>query len=411
MIGEVTEDKRQMDKLITETAIPAMLNLAIVPLVSAVETMWIGRMGDALSLAGQSAASTAFLTCFYLLSFLPTIAAPMVAAAYGAKKHNEVRKKVSETLSLCNILGLFGMILLASKPGWILQLVLKPDAPAMKVAVPYLRLRAMSMIPSLISATSFAAFRGTLDTKTPLVISSVANLLKLLLDPLFILKSPLKAAGATLATFFAESFASLVNFRVLSKRNMIDRSLAFKLPTNEVVAPLLTGGTIMMVRQIAINICTLATSRYTQSIDKNGIAAAAFGIVTQIYTIGFVVHVAMQGAAAAIIPVKLAQNGKQKAQRMADRLFLWSVATGCALGLLQAIMLPYLIPLFTTLPEIQEAVKVPALISCILHVVNGPRFVGEGQMMGLGSFRDLPLSHVSALYYWWALCDHPWVKL
>jgi len=106
MIGEVTEEKRQMDKLIIETAIPAMLNLAIVPLVSAVETMWIGRMGDALSLAGQSAASTAFLTCFYLLSFLPTIAAPMVAAAYGAKKNiTKFEKKLVKLFRYVIFLG------------------------------------------------------------------------------------------------------------------------------------------------------------------------------------------------------------------------------------------------------------------------------------------------------------------
>mmetsp|Transcript_25126 Transcript_25126/g.28957 ORF Transcript_25126/g.28957 Transcript_25126/m.28957 type:complete len:556 (-) Transcript_25126:48-1715(-) len=378
------------NQLILQTAVPAMMNLAIAPLVSSVETMWIGRMGDALALAGQSAASTAFLTCFYFLSFLPTIAAPMVASSFGAGKHDETRKKISETLSMCNILGLLGMLLMTLQPRFVLRMVLAADAPAMTVAIPYLRLRALSMIPALVTATGFAAFRGTLDTKTPLKISAGASVIKLLLDPLFIFKSPFLAAGATLATFCSEVFASIMNVVTLSKRNLIEFKLVSKPPARDVLVPLLTGGGVMAIRQIAINLCTIASSRYALGIGKDGgISAAAYGIVMQIYTIGFVVHVAMQGAAAAIIPSELAKSGDRKAQNVADRLFGWSMLTGLTLGLLQYFAVPHLIPLFTTLPAVQEAVRKPAVISAILHVVNGPRFVGEGQMIGLKSFREL----------------------
>ena len=45
------------DTLIVKTAIPSMINLAVVPLVNAVDTFWVGRMGIALALAGQAAAN------------------------------------------------------------------------------------------------------------------------------------------------------------------------------------------------------------------------------------------------------------------------------------------------------------------------------------------------------------------
>ena len=66
-----THNGRQpFDRLIVETALPAMGNLAIVPFVSSMETMWIGNAGDTASLAGQSAASSAYLTSFFLISLL-----------------------------------------------------------------------------------------------------------------------------------------------------------------------------------------------------------------------------------------------------------------------------------------------------------------------------------------------------
>lgn len=392
--GENESEKSEMstiDRLIVKTAAPAMLNLAIVPLVTTVETMWIGRMGDALALAGQSAASASFLTSFYLLSFLPNIAAPMVASLNGAGKYDEARTKVTETLSLCTFLGFFGTILLTTKPMWVLQLVLKHDSPALEVAIPYLRLQALSLIPHIITATSFAAFRGTLDTKTPLLVCIVSSIIKLLLDPLCIFKLGLGAAGAPISTFVSESLACVINFWFLWKRDLLDVTRVVKLPRWKALRPILAGGSIMLVRQITINICTLATSRSVQSLDQTGVSAAAFGILNQIYTIGFVVHVAMQGTAAAIIPSELARIGKRRAKSIANRLFSWSIVTGCTLGLVQSVVLPHLLKFFTPLMEVQNAIRAPAVIASLLHAVNGPRFVGEGEMMGLGNFRDLTL--------------------
>merc|ERR1712157_188930 len=199
------------------------------------------------------------------------------------------------------------------------------------------------------------------------------------------------AAGATIATLISETVASIVNFYLLWKRNLVDLRKVTKFPNKKSLVPMLTGGGIMMIRQIAINVCTLACSRASQSIDATGVSAAAFGILMQIYTIGFVVHVAMQGAAAAIIPTELAKSGVRKARNVANRLFGWSVMTGVALGLIQTAALPFVLKLFTPLQDVQRAIVGPAVVASILHAVNGPRFVGEVEMMGLGSFRDLTL--------------------
>jgi Na+-driven multidrug efflux pump len=61
------------------------------------------------------------------------------------------------------------------------------------------------------------------------------------------------------------------------------------------------------------------------------------------------------------------------------------------MGTLQFLALPLLIPLFSTLPEVQQAVKGPAVISSLIHFINGIAFAGEGTMLGLGCFRDLAL--------------------
>ena len=49
-----------MDKQISALAVPAVLNLMIVPLVGIVDMMWVGRMNDALAIAGMQVVHPTF---------------------------------------------------------------------------------------------------------------------------------------------------------------------------------------------------------------------------------------------------------------------------------------------------------------------------------------------------------------
>ena len=53
-----------LDRQILGTALPSMLNLAVVPVVNSVDVFWVGKLGSALALAGQAAANQAFFTLY-----------------------------------------------------------------------------------------------------------------------------------------------------------------------------------------------------------------------------------------------------------------------------------------------------------------------------------------------------------
>ena len=111
----------------------------------------------------------------------------------------------------------------------------------------------------------------------------------------------------------------------------------------------------------------------------------------QMYSLGIVCHLGMKGTAAALIPMVLAKDGKDEARKMADKLFIWGTVTGLVLGVAQMVALPILVPLFSTLPEVQDAVKMPALISAFIQFMNGPGFAGEGILLGLGKYNTLSI--------------------
>ena len=165
------------DKRIVELAVPAIINFAILPLVGAVDTAFVGQMGDALALAGQGAANQVFSSTFWIISFLPSVVTPLVAQAVGSGDQAEVQDRVGEAVFLGLILGLIGTFFLGKFPDKALSAVLPADAPAMKYAQPYLAIRALTFIPAILSTVGFSCFRGSMDVVTPLKISLLSNVL------------------------------------------------------------------------------------------------------------------------------------------------------------------------------------------------------------------------------------------
>ena len=265
------------------------------------------------------------------------------------------------------------------------------------------------MVPALFSATGFAAYRGLLNTVTPLKVSLTTNLLNLVLDPLAIfglgkfgIKAPvgsifgricsgLGASGAAAATSISELTSSLIYLRLLLRRKLIKCSELFKPPSMASMLPLIQGGLAMLLRQLTLNVAFVSAARRAQAMDPSGVTGAAYGITMQIYSLGVVAHLGVQGTAAALVPSSRAMGGDDAAREVADRIFGWGTMLGVILALVQWFALPMITPLFSPLEEVREAVKGPAAISSFIHLVNGLVFAGEGTMLGLSQFRDLAL--------------------
>ena len=381
---EATSRNASLDRPILNIVLPSVANLAVIPVVGAVDTFWIGRMGDALALAGQGAANQCFFSLYFLIAFVPTITAPLVAKAAGAGDIEGARKRVCEALFLSNVMGALGMLLLVLRPASILNIVLPAGAPAAAYAASYLRLRSLSLIPALVSAVGFAAFRGTLDTVTPLKVSLASNALNLVLDPILIFGANMGVAGAALATAASETGAGILYVLLLLRRKLVSIGQVFRVPELKALLPLLAGGVSMLMRQATLNVAFVSATRLTQAMDTTGVSAAAYAITNQVYSLGLVIMLAFQSTSAAVVPTALAgPEGQDGARRVADRLFVMSTWTAIGLAAVQALAVPYITPLFSTLPEVRAAVVRPALASSLAILASGPLFAGEGVLMGV----------------------------
>lgn len=388
----------ELDNKILSLALPALVNFAIVPLVGAADTFWVGRMRNALALAGQGAANQVFNSAFFIMSFLPSVMTPMIARAHGAGDKEAVKAQVGQAFLIGSITGLMGTAVLTLASKRALDPVLTMTAPARLFAEPYLAIRGLTFMAALLSTVSFAAFRGTLNILTPLKISLFSNLVNVVLDPLLIFTFKMGVPGAAVATCAAELSGLLLYIRALSKRSMISYRSVMTLPSRAAIMPLLVGGASVQMRSIAINMCLLAVTSTVQRLDHTGTTAAAHAIALQLFQLGSVASMALSVVASVIIPSIRTQSLKENksllpAKQAANRLLLWGLIVGVVIGILQMAALP-LLSVFSPLKEVQQAARVPALIGAVLQTLNCVVWTGEGIQQGNEDFASLAVSTV-----------------
>ena len=85
-----------LDKRMMKIALPCIANFAINPLVGAVDLFWVNRMGNALAVAGQSAANQVFSSAFWIVSVLPSVTATLVSKSNASGNQDELQDSVSQ---------------------------------------------------------------------------------------------------------------------------------------------------------------------------------------------------------------------------------------------------------------------------------------------------------------------------
>ena len=150
----------ELDKRLIMISIPMIINFSITPLVGANDLFWTNRMGNALAVAGQAAATQVFNTGFWLASFLPSVTSTLVSKENAKGNKEGVQDAVCQALFVAVLIATVGVPLFYYYPDKTLGAVLEADAPAMEFAKLYMGIRAFSFLPALIALVGFSAFRG-----------------------------------------------------------------------------------------------------------------------------------------------------------------------------------------------------------------------------------------------------------
>lgn len=385
----------ELDARIWKLALPAFINFLILPITGAVDLFFIGKLGEALATAGQSAANQVYSTAALLTNVIPVVTVPLVAKAHAAGDQAEVQRQVGGAVFLSVVLAsVVAMLVGFGAQKWCLLI---GSSAALPFALPYLLYRLPGVLPDALTTVGFSSFRGIQDAMTPLKISALSCVANALLNPLLMFNAGMGIAGAALATSVSQIVAGGAYLVLLLKRGLLSWGTALRPPSREMLGKLAAASGAVQVRNVALNVAFIAITKTTQGLDTTGVAAAAHATTIQLWQLGGVVLFAMGSVATILTSAELGRQDASsgEARAVARRVLSWGALMGAALGGMQILGLP-LLGLFTPLAEVRQAARLPSIIGAFLQLVNGLVFTGEGLMVASGAFGALAMGQVAA---------------
>lgn len=208
-------------------AIPALIGMLADPLLSLIDTAYVGRLGTT-ELAALGACTSIFHLAFNAFR-ATTAATTSLVAKYlsisvetGDSMATSARQVTSTSLWLGCWMGAVVSILLYCFGTHTLASMGVPSTSSLfPAAKDYLYSRLWAAPAVLFIGVAEGAFRGYGDTTIPLIASLVAASLNLILDPLLMFTMGWGVRGAALATAIAQCGAALVYGMKLVQRQML----------------------------------------------------------------------------------------------------------------------------------------------------------------------------------------------
>ena len=382
------------DRAIAALAIPALGTLAIDPLVSIVDTAWVGRLGT-VELAALAVASAVFGAVFAVFNFIHVTITPMVAGEVGRGSPARAGGITKGALIISVALGVVLAIVVGTYAEQIVD-AFGARGDVLEQSAAYLSIRVLSLPAMLLAMVGHGVYRGHQDTRTPLYVAIAMNLVNLVLDPILIFGFDLGVTGAAWATVVAQSIAA-VGFIVL----MFGRDrVRFGLVGHTTglrglgMGRILSDGWPMMVRSLALLFALTATTFAATRIGTAEVAAHQIALQTWLF-MSFVLD-SLAVAAMAMIGSDVGAGRFKDAREIANRLLALGFVAGVILAAGLAVFEPYLAGLFSAEPMVEELLGSIVWFVIALQPLTALVYVWDGIGVGVSAFRFMAVSMVVA---------------
>lgn len=373
------------DRPILDLAVPALAGLAADPLVSLVDTAYVGQVGT-IELAALGINASVFSMTFLIFNFLAYGTTPRVGQAVGNNDRRAASRVVMRALLLALLAGAVALTLLQLFAVPILS-VMGASGDVFVPALDYLRIRALAGPAVLIITASHGAFRGYQDTVTPMTVTIAFNVVNAVLDPILIFVLDFGLAGAAMATVVAQWTGALIFLWLLFSGMRDELEITPEMPALRSLGPFLSIGRDLFIRTASlVGTMTLATATAARF---GATATAAHQVAAQLWLFLALLVDALAVAGQALVSKHLGAGDRDTARSVSNRLLQWGLGVGVVLGAVFYALQPILPPFFS-----DDAATIATVLAifpfvAFLQPLNGLVFVWDGLYMGAEAFAYL----------------------
>lgn len=196
--------------------VPLMFSGILQLLFNAADTIVVGRYAGKEALAAVGSTSSLINLLVNLFMGLSVGANILVARYYGAKKEEDIQITVHTSITLAALAGIVLAVLgnIFAKP---LLLLMGSPEDVVDLAALYVKIYFAGMPVVLIYNYGAAILRAVGDTKRPLYYLTVAGVVNVILNLVFVIGFDLSVAGVAMATVTSETISAILLIRCMCR--------------------------------------------------------------------------------------------------------------------------------------------------------------------------------------------------
>ncbi|MBQ2795503.1 MAG: MATE family efflux transporter [Oscillospiraceae bacterium] len=388
-----------MIAVIWSLAWPTMLEQAMQTAVQYIDTAMVGSLGTAATAAVGSTSTVNWLISSSISAMSIGFLA-FIAKARGAGDDAKARRAVGQSVLAVLVFGSFFTVLALSLSGMV-PVWMQVDANIRDVASQYFFIVYVPMLPRAASIIFGTVLRASGDTKTPMKIGVIMNIINIVLNFMLIYETRvlnifgieftmpgagLGVIGAAIASAVAFTAGGILITIVLWKHPYLSPKGQKIAPDAEILRPCLKVAFPNMLQRFGTSLGFVAFASMINSLGE--VSTAAHTIANTVESAFYIPGFGMQTAAATLNGNAYGAKDKQRMHDLANMFIPIEVALMVISGASLFALAPSLMDIFS------DSAEVIALGSTVLRMVAvsepfyGFSIIIEGMMQGVGRTKE-----------------------
>lgn len=329
--------------------LPILGALILQAAYGAVDLLVVGRFGTTSGLSAVSTGSQVLNLVTFVITQSAMGITVLIARYIGEKKQQQIGALIGGSIVVFAMISavLFVVMICFSRP---IAVLMQAPAEAVSLTSMYVKICGGGIFFIVAYNLLAAIFRGLGDSKSPLIFVAVACVVNIAGDLILVAGLHLDAAGAAIATVFAQAVSVVFALLLLFKRNLPFTIKKSDFRINEYCNRALKIGLPLALQECLTQISFLALCAF---INRLGLeASSGYGVACKIVNFAMLIPSSLMQSMASFV----SQNVGAGNEKRARKALFTGIGVGLTIGLIVFVFIMFKGDLLTGIFTTDEAV-------------------------------------------------------
>ena len=385
------------DRQILQIALPSIVSNITVPLLGMIDVAIVGHMGSPVYIGAVAVGSMIFNLVYWLFGFLRMGSSGLTAQALGRRDLTEVTRLLVRSVSIA--LGIALLLMVLQVPlKWLMFWLIGPTLDVAPHASTYFNIVIWGAPASLALFSLSGWYIGMQNTRIPMFISIMQNVVNILASLTLVYGFGLKIEGVAWGTVIAQYAGFIVALGLLVRYYGRLFIFSFLFPLSTFHKQFFQVNRDIFLRTL----CLVAVNLYFTSAGarQGAVILSVNTVMMQLYLFFSYFMDGFAYAGEALCGKTYGAKNATAFHETLRRLWMWTLIVTTAFTLLYICGGEWIVSILTDEPQVIEASQAYLWWSWLIPAAGCVAFIWDGIFIGLTATRGMLVSSfVSALVF------------